>query len=160
GRDQGRLTAYEDGALNNTVALLPGANAETASVLTGSFHTDRSGQLRVRHVLGEGTVEADGKRQAFFPVREATLFAPRALTLFASAADGKPDHVAVVLRVRTGTREEDRLRLLDLNTLTPRGREMTLWDGGRTVPVVAASPRGPFLAVAGNPTGDARDHEI
>jgi WD40 repeat protein len=76
---------------------------------------------------------------------------PRALALFSANADGRRDRAAVVLR--GPGKDPDitfSLRLIDLKAFKTVAESVPLWVGPGNEPVVAASPAGRHLAVAGN----------
>jgi WD40 repeat protein len=135
----------EDGKSNNSVAFIP----SLGGVLTGSFRGD-SGRLKLWKVSPgrEPQLEADQGRA--FPPEQQEYYFPRALALFSSKGDGKPDHIAVVLRSLKDKQEEDGLCILTLGDCQVVNFWVPLWKGGGNQPVLAASPHGRFLAVAGN----------
>ncbi|HEY1861084.1 MAG TPA: WD40 repeat domain-containing protein, partial [Gemmataceae bacterium] len=128
--------------------------------ITGSLE-GTSGQLRQWNIpAGSGpSVEAQPLRR--FPVTEAGLNLPRALSLVSSAGNGRPDYAAVVMRTdpREGAKTEERysLRLIGLAG-ADSGKEVAnvrLWNGGASLPALATTANKKFLAVAGN-----KEHEI
>src|SRR5207244_4158367 len=82
---------------------------------------------------------------------------PDRLSLFAAAANGPVDHVALLVRRLTKAggawAEENRLHLLDL--LGQTKAEVPLWKNMPIGPVLAVTPQGRFIAVAGH-----EDHAI
>jgi WD40 repeat protein len=89
--------------------------------------------------------------------KNRTHLYPRALALVSSRANGTVDHAAVVVRA-LGTKDVDfRLQLQSLSEADFGAvkSEAVLWTASGKQPVVAASPFGPFIAVAGNDS-----HEI
>lgn len=130
-----------------TVAHLP----DPGRLLTADYG-DQRGRLAYWRVTADGAPERDTTPEN---VERFGAF-PRALALVASQADGKPDLAAVVVRLPERG-EQYRLQLVDLRpeSLGTVRAEEVLWQGGARMPVLAASPRGQYLAVAGN-----ADHEV
>src|SRR5262249_8692003 len=81
---------------------------------------------------------------------------PWALAPFASQADGKVDHAAIVVRLpnkKEGAKEEFRLQILPIRKGVSDALVLNeaIWQDVPRQPVVAAAPRGRHLAVAGGP---------
>jgi WD40 repeat protein len=130
----------DHGAFNNTIAYLPRED----EVLTGSFS---GGQGRLQRWRFPPDSDPAAARSADLPRGER----PRSLAVFGSTAEGPIDRAAVV--VEAPGREGETpylLSLFDTNTLKPVQEPLRLWAGPRMLPVVTASPRGQYLAVAGN----------
>jgi len=113
--------------------------------LTGGGSLDRGGYLQVWQDAASEAPKP-GRRVQLQPA--TTL--PRSIHLVASAADGQPDHSAVVLRADAGPGRSHYylglLRLRDYSLISRPGPSTSL--GVRDVPpIVAASPDGQFLAV-------------
>jgi WD40 repeat protein len=140
----------EGGKNNNSVAYLPGS----ASVLTGSFE-DKSGRLNLWKMVRGRQPEPDGDRGKVIAKDGEEYYFPRAIALFSARADGKLDHIAVVLRATDHGKEEDGLHICRLDNFGTVVGWLPLWKGGGNQPVLAATPHGKYLAVAGND-----DHEI
>jgi WD40 repeat protein len=113
--------------------------------------------------LGLWGISAEGKpeprRQD--PIGDGYIFA---LTILSRKRDASPDLAAVVV-LTTGTAEkpyEYRLRLIDLTGETFRVvADQRLWqDRDPHQPVMAADPRGEYLAVAGNQDHTIQVHSI
>lgn len=151
-QDQEGMTKNQDGRYNNTVAFAPNLK----QLVTCSKRQDR-GDGTVRVWSTERDVDRIGSG-SFPPSAGAGVF-PRGLTLFASREDGPLDHAAVVLRVGNENVEnpEYRLGIARLGDGSPEilDTQIPLWKGGDALPVLAASARGRYLAVAGN-----ADHEV
>jgi WD40 repeat protein len=141
----GAVRDAKDGKLNNTVAFLP-----DSQILTGS-----AGTLRLWDGRPGQPLQPDEQRQAKFEIGGKLLY-PWAMTPCSSRADGNLDLLAVVLATPPGIRY--RLRLLDVKQQfgSEFKGDTLLWDSDRRIPVVAASPRGRHVAVAGR----KETHEI
>jgi WD40 repeat protein len=140
--ESGKVRTAMEGPNNNTAVSF----TDPARILTGSAN-----QLRLWNLRG---AQANVEQEIPFPATQAVYYFPRALAL-CSTTPGKTDYAAVVVRRKTRTSEEDWLYLLDLS---PKNfgavrAKVALGQGG--VPILASSPRGQFLAVAGYP-----DHAI
>ncbi|MCI0459726.1 MAG: hypothetical protein L0Z62_22475, partial [Gemmataceae bacterium] len=145
--ERGQLREQKQGGNNLVVADLPGS----AQFLAGS-----TGKLQAWQASPTGEPRPESRRQIDFPTANEVFFLPVALALFSAQANGPPDHAAVIMRLR-GRQEGHWLYVLDLdpaNFGTVRTR-VALGPGNAMQPVLAAGPRGRYLAVAGNP-----DHEI
>jgi WD40 repeat protein len=138
-----RLWEAEPGKYNNTVAVLPGRE----QALLGS--TDRIG---VWNLLPDAQPRPDTQRQFAFPAEKELHFFPRALSLVSSRGDGQLDLAAVIVRRLAGREQDDWLYLLDLapKTFGASRARVPLWRGGGRLPVIAASPSGRHVAVAGS----------
>lgn len=150
-RDHDQVWKTADGKYNNTAAYL----SKSGSLVTAGFH-EKSGQLTLWQIAPEQGPVADAQRRISFPQQGEAFFFPRALALLPAQPGGDLDHAAVVLRV-PDREEEYRLHVLDL-TREHSGEvtaEVVLWKGGGKLPVLAADPRGRYLAVAGD-----KDHTI
>ena len=95
-------------------------------------------------VAGRRRTAAHGERE--LPLSPQA--APRAMTLFASQADGRLDRAAVVVRY-ADRNEEDRLRLIDLDAFRWLDVDVPLWTGRGTMPALQAVARGRSIAVTG-----------
>lgn len=142
-----------DNAWNNTVAYLPGSK-----LLTGSRSDDRraiAGQLRLWDDVTGRRPEA-GAQLVLTPPAGTEFLLVRALSLFSSKADGKPDHAAAIVRTRDRTTKEQAcwLMLIGLADLKPVATTF-LWKWNSRAPVIAAALQGQYLAVAGR-----EDHAI
>lgn len=165
-----RLQERPDGKyFNDSVLVLPGSDKGPQRAVTGSFRPDLTGQLQTwqigadgqihpaerRELRGERREEDSGRKdnRPAPPVPHPSFLAPRAAALFSSQADGKLDHVAVILRVKTKAGEEYRLRILGLEGKAlgaQKGNDLALWKGEGARPTLATAPHGRYLAVAGN----------
>jgi WD40 repeat protein/tetratricopeptide (TPR) repeat protein/tRNA A-37 threonylcarbamoyl transferase component Bud32 len=147
--DRGTFQMVRDGPANNTVQFLPGGTA-----LAGS-----SGRLKVWNTPpGRPPTPTLGTigLPALPRDRAPTYYLPAAMTLASSAGNGVLDCAAVVLTHAWG--EHCHLGLYGVGNNFGLGllrAPLPLWAGDLRVPVLAAAPRGRFLAVAGNP-----DHTI
>ena len=124
----GDVTAQPDGRYNNTIV-----SAGASVLVTGS-----TGKLR--------TWSADAKPQPRHSISLASQSIPRAAAPVAT--NGRWTHLALVSRdART---ENDSLSLYDLKSMRAAGPTVGLWSGRGRAPVIATSPSGQHLAVAGN----------
>lgn len=91
-----------------------------------------------------------GARQLLLPPEDLRAVLPFGLALFSARPGGKVDHAAVVARgdPREGTERQVVLQLVDLAAQKP-GPLIRLWPYRDSAPVIAASPQGRYLAVAG-----------
>jgi WD40 repeat protein len=157
----------EVGALNNTVAFVPGSHPK---VLTTAFAMRKHGVLQAWNVPEGGGEVKQGQSRFYGPTlnpqtKDYTFFKPRALTALSSRANGRLDHAAVIQETLTskgfarGEKPQARLQLIDLtpdeDAFGKVKSDLTLWPMAASAPVVATAPKGQFLAVAGD-----RDHEI
>ena len=141
---------------NMTVVALPGpAWPDPARLLTADYG-DQKARLTLWEIPGAGEPKATVEQAR---PSEAHAY-PRALGLLASKLNSPPDMAAVILRVHKGQDEKEaqyRLQVVDLNpeNLGSVRAEKFLWQGAIREPVLATSPHGKYLAVAGN-----IDHQI
>ena len=155
GREPGaRFYEVQDGmddpgyAWNNTAAYLPGSQ-----LLTGSRINERParrGQLRIWND-NPGTRPEIRTRLVLNAPEGTEFLLVCALGLVSSKADGKPDHVAAIVRVREQKTQEEAfwLLLVSLPNLKPV-TTISLWKGTSRAPVLAASSQGKYLAIAGS----------
>jgi WD40 repeat protein len=146
--NKNRLWKEPDLKNNITVAYLPGLG----KIVTAAYGHQRA-QLGVWKVPPGAGPQPETKPS--IPKDEVDSF-PRALALFAAAADGELDHAAVVVQPPTAD-GWCRLQVFGLKAGRPGDlkAEFPLWKGRTKQPVLATAPRGRFLAVAGND-----DHQI
>jgi WD40 repeat protein len=142
---------WEEGTLLSVAALLGNGR-----VLTGGFggrRGEESGRLRLWKFGTSGAEEATSL--VAFPREGDVHFLPWALVPISSRANGTLDHAAVVLQPSAKGRPVE-LALVRLGSRPEEVRRLRL-PGFETGPgpVLAASPNGSFLAVAGFP-----DHRI
>lgn len=136
--ESGQFLTADEAENNNTAAF-----SGPARLVTGSENRLQVWDLRGNQVKADSQVPFAGtKTEVYFP---------RALALCSAAASGQVDHAAAVVRRVTRAGEEDWLYLIEL---TPAHfgavkARVSLGQGGGSLPVVTASPRGRFLAVAG-----------
>lgn len=140
---RGDLLTATDGNNNRTVAALP----DSARFLTGS-----TAKLQPWSSGADRKLQPDADVLKVGAAGEVSTWIPAALTLASSGGDGKLDLAAIVLM--RGAADRCRLQLVDLVGGTRRA-EVAVWQGNRTIPVVAAAPSGKHLAIAGSP-----EHEI
>jgi WD40 repeat protein len=140
---------------NNTVQFLPDGSA-----LTTSGRQNQGRLLRTWTTPPGQQPQLTGQSKELPTLvrgRTLTYYEPWALTLASSRGDGVLDSAAVVLAPERG--EKYRLMLYGItndNFGFDRLRQaVLLWPSDRKVPVVATTPKGRYLAVAGGP-----DHEI
>jgi WD40 repeat protein len=158
---RGLVWKQQDGADNrqaNFNVALAGIGNQP-KILTGSF-ADGTGRVQGWTIDGEAGLQEDAQLRASFPQEGATRSIPRAIALFSGKGDGQLDHAAVGIRgVGQGT-ESYTLRVLDLANPSRSSAPLELWQGGGSLPVVAAIPNGHFLAVAGNNNHEIRVHSV
>jgi WD40 repeat protein len=119
-----------------------------AIVLVGGLGPDQ-GRLRMWRLGAEPPFETT----ASFQPHNTTHFVPDAIVPVSVAGDGKVGHAAVLLRPSTG--DDKQLALVDLANKEVVA-QIALTNSDRVhLPVVAAAPRGQFIAVA-----DSADHAI
>jgi WD40 repeat protein len=155
---------------NNTAVTL---TRGTQTILFTASSQARAPQLKVNFGLLQEWSVPDGAgsepkkrrdvafdRQFNKADRSRSYYYPRALALFSGQDKGTIDHAALIHLVNAG--EYKNYYQLDVVSLGPRrknfGKRVAtrfLWKFGHNLPVVAAAPRGRFLAVAGN-----NDHVI
>ncbi len=135
---QNVLAEAADGDLNNVAVEGP----TPGQLLTGCV-----GRLKLWQMPSDGGQAPALQRELKLPSQAV----PRAMTLFASRADGRLDRAAVVVRFadRNG---EDRLRLVDLDAFRLLDADVPLWMGRGTMPAIHAVPRGRSIAVTGGAT--------
>jgi hypothetical protein len=137
-----------DGVYNNSTAVLP----DQRRLLTTSLRL-QNGQAWHGHVQSWSV----GPRGTPEPQRQVVLGekqVPQALALVSARADGTSSHAGVVLRAPQAPGHGDAysLQLIDLTSYRPvHASPLPLWEGTWDQPVMAACPRGQYLAVAGNP---------
>lgn len=138
----GKDTVWEkkDGYNNTTVAYWP----EEDRLLSATVWKGKAYLQAWSVVSGQGP-RVDPKRALDLGLPEA----PRALALLSAKGDGRRDYAALVSQT-PGKNPEFSLRLVNLNTfkIQDATKPFVLW-GGTAQPVVAASPKGRHLAVAG-----------
>ncbi len=127
------LVDAPDGDLNNVAVAGPAPG----ELLTGCI-----GRLKQWRLPVDGAPAV--QRELTLPPQAA----PRAITLFASRADGRLDRAAVVVRFadRNG---EDRLRVVDLDAFRLLDVDVPLWTGRGAMPAIHAVARGRSIAVTG-----------
>jgi WD40 repeat protein len=151
-----------EGTFNNTACYLP----DRKQLLTGSsVKTKAAGQTAYQGRLATWQVGAGpevklDKTAAVFPESADQFFLPRALAALSSRGDGQLDYAAVAVKTQKKSdprAESYRLYLAPLQapgTFRLADTE-PLWGGVGSLPILAAAPRGRFLAVAGK-----ADHSI
>jgi WD40 repeat protein len=118
------------------------------SLLAGSRQSSGAGGLWRGTVAPDLTPTAESLSPPF-PERPGVQFAPAALTVFASKGDGALDYAAVVLQP-SNLKEKYVLMALGLERPAQPVCEAPLWSSASKQPVIASSPGGKFIAVAGN----------
>jgi WD40 repeat protein len=146
--ERSRVHALKDQRYNITAAAYPG----DARFLTAEYGTKKPTLRRWQLAAG---AEPQAEDEASGAGAQADAF-PRALALVSSQANGGADYAATVVRVPSRG-DEYRLQLLTLGegVFGAVKSDVLLWKGSAKQPVLAAAPRGNFLAVAGN-----EEHEI
>src|SRR5262245_1779844 len=152
--------AKRSGIQNDTLAVLPHSTDEAKHVLlTGNYQAGPrgGGHLQAWQVRPGQAPAEDAERGRIL----APASAPSALALLASGTDGL-DHAAIALwfpPTKADQPHRYELRLVALGVGEDRfgevKRRLPLWEGLAGKPVLAAAPRGRFLAVTGYP-----DHSI
>jgi WD40 repeat protein len=132
---------------NNTLAKLPNQD----KVITGSFD-GKQGQLRIWSASPGTKPSTSDKPLVALPQGDKGRFLPCALTLVLAKG---VDYVAVVLRKdpkKNDPIEKQAKYILGLFRLDggDTGVEVSLWPAVESAPSLAASPKGEYLAVAGN----------
>jgi hypothetical protein len=115
----------------------------------------------VWRLLPNGSPVADEQRRKLFPTQNRVFSFPRALALFPLTPGGSLTQAAVVLRLPNPDNEY-RLNLIDLRPQrfgTVTGGT-SLWKGSDNLAVLAVSPDGRYLAVAGNTNHEIRTYAI
>jgi WD40 repeat protein len=144
----------------------PRKEADLKYTVTAAYDPER--QLVITAGFGRGAAHlklwdpsGDTPAAAHGPTGEGPDAFPRALALVASHADGKFDLVAVANAPGEGN-DDYRLQLLGLRGqgLGRVRAERLLWRGGARQPVLAAAPRGEYLAVAGSATHEIRVYAV
>jgi WD40 repeat protein len=142
---------------NMTAAYIPGPGGDGPA----RFLTAEYGTRRARLTLWEAPLSGEPKPAVAQTRPPEPDSYPRALSLLASNADGKPDLAAVALRV-PNRGEQYRLQVVGLgpeNLGAVRADEV-LWQGSARQPVLATSLRGRHLAVAGNEGHEIRIYSV
>jgi WD40 repeat protein len=132
---------------------------DQAKILTGSFQQG-TGSLRGWNIDGNDGPQADNDLRASFPSAGDWRSIPRALELFSARGNGQLDHAAIALRNVSQSAEKYSLRILGLSNLAASTAEVPLWNGGGSLPVLAATANGRYLAVAGNAQHEIRVYAI
>jgi WD40 repeat protein len=147
---EGKTRTVEDGFFNTALVPLPDAT----SILAGSFAMP-TGQLKV----WDFTANPPGVgEQAALRAPGQSFYFPDALGVFAAQAKGPVDHAAMLVRhLKSGGGQENRLHVIDLRPgrLGETKVQAPLWQNNPIGAVLAATPRGRHVAVAGN-----MDHTI
>ncbi len=134
-----------NGIYNGVLSLLTGQTR----ALGGSF-ADSTGKIKVWDLLAKKptVIESVG-----FKASEGTFYIPQGIAPFSSLAGESVDSAAVLVRhVRSKTEQPYQMHVIDLRP----GRfgniraRVPLWEGGSIGAVMAATPRGRHIAVAGN----------
>jgi WD40 repeat protein len=146
---QDKFWTKEDGKYNIALAYSAGQGKVVSGSITGS-QQGNVGRVRLWDVRSGAELNRD-QREVSFPVEDGGSYFPRGMTLLALRPSGTPDHAAVVFRVPEKG-ERYYLQVVDLSAenFGEVKTKVLLWTGGQNVPVLAASPRGSYLAVAGN----------
>jgi WD40 repeat protein len=148
---KGRLQAWASGPWNTTAAFL-GFEGDEPRVLAGSvrkFGDTVTGGLRVLRFSRDRDTQAFAEREVGF-VFDRVPYRPLALAPVASQADGRFDYAFAVLQPG----RDDRGNVLTLTDLAANPAAVRVRLALRNTdpihaPVVAAAPRGRWLAVAG-----------
>jgi WD40 repeat protein len=136
---------------NNTLIKVPGKDR----IFTGSYD-GKQGRIREWDATSGRSPKADNQALVQFPQGKKGRYLPRALALVLHKGD---TYAAVVLRRDppkddpTDKKESYELRLIRSNGV--EAAKAALWTGGESMPSLAASPQGDYVAVAGN-----KDHTI
>ncbi len=143
GEDAKSLSTVKDFPLTATVVRLPDSN----KLLTASYG---DGQARFRQ-WQIGTNARPSVKPLPTPLSAESFVYPRTLGLLSRKADGKADLAATVLSMDE-RRSEYRLQIVDITAKNfgDVQAEEILWPGPSSEPVLATSPRGRFVAVAGS----------
>jgi WD40 repeat protein len=129
-----------DGRFNTAVVYRPEEGRFLSTSLRGSL-----GHLQAWYFAEDSSPWPHPERQLDLASEEI----PRALALFSGNADAHLDHAALVLRAPKRDNEFS-FHLVNLRNFREARDPIVLWKGPGNEPVVAAAPRGRYLAVAGN----------
>jgi WD40 repeat protein len=138
----------DEGALVINTMVLPGAK----SLITAGYGAGKA-RLRDWKLTDRGAIESDN--WSVSPAETANAF-PRALGWLASHADGKADLAAAVVRMQDKAQNqptfEYRLQVFHLGqeSFGTVVADLLLWKSDLKQPVLATSPQGHHIAVAGN----------
>lgn len=149
---------------NNSIVMLAPDTIVTASERSAIQDRQTMGtQIRKWQVAADGRPVADDNPLSVFTSdqQNGTYYFPRTMAAASSNANDR-DLLAIVLRVAQSVvkdgkqvlNQTDRLALVDAKTGEVKGQH-ELWTASGKMPVLAASPAGHFIAVAGN-----RNHTI
>jgi WD40 repeat protein len=147
--------SQDDGQRNDTAVY----SAPLDRLLTASYRTGSRGLFRAWQVPSGQGMATDPDLAAEFRGPNGEAYVPRSLALLSSRPGGELDMAAIVFREETskdGQENEYHLHLVDVGQ-AGFGRVLArkvLWRGGPSVPALAASPGGRYLAVAGNDMHD------
>jgi WD40 repeat protein len=150
GLDDGKWDERDQLNQNLTLAKAPGKDR----IFTGSYD-GKQGQIRAWDATPGKAPTAENPTLAQYPQGEDGRYVPRALAFVSQKG---ASYAAVVLRKdppkgAAVTEERYELRLVGLDGV--EAAKVSLWTGGESIPSIAASPQGEYLAVAGN-----KDHTI
>ncbi|MCI0639290.1 MAG: hypothetical protein L0Y72_30065 [Gemmataceae bacterium] len=146
---EGKLQKLVDGFYNTALTMLP----DETSVLAGSFAMP-AGQLKTWDLTANPPVV---KQQAGLPAPAKAYYFPDGVEVFSVKDKQAADHAALLVRQLTPAGQVNALHLIDLRA----GRfgqsrvQVPLWQNSTIGAVMAATPRGRHIAVAGN-----ADHTI
>ena len=148
------LNRWKSDNFGVAAALLDVSPDGVARVVAGGYGP-KEGQLRVWNFSSEGDPKPEVEPPVGFPEERGPLhFLPRSAVGVSAKGNGIRDHAAVILRpmplVGSTTNREMELALLDMRS--NQQRTVVRFELPRSdkinFPVLAASPRGRFLAVA------------
>src|SRR5262249_47282751 len=133
------------------------ASSTSASCLTGSIDGDGCGQIKVWDLPARQAPEVRSGEEFVWKCipgsQGSTFLAPWTLATFSAQGDGRLDRLAVIVRsARKGEASNFHLQILDLRRdtfLKRQGHVVELGKSSGSDPVLATSPQGKFLAVAG-----------
>jgi WD40 repeat protein len=127
---------------------------------TAHYLVDRSQLLTSRMLTNSGSLEIwdtpvtakpQRRTSAVMPPENGIYFFPRTLAPLSSKANGKIDLVAVGLAARSKDGlGRAQLKLVDLDRAELLEETVPLWKE-KSFPILASSPKGKYLAVAGDP---------
>jgi WD40 repeat protein len=146
-----RVRTVQDGlsGLNNTVAVL----SDGQTLVTGGGQKEEPTPVGRLQLWKDAQATQPAAEPIMLPPGDDNLvMVPRALCLLPFQEKGKPDYGVAALRVRPRKAREDFFSLLLVDLMN--GKALTpdfLWRDNHRLPVLAASPDGRDVAVAGGP---------
>jgi WD40 repeat protein len=167
-----RLWTPQQGKVEEPVGK-PGKSSHSVAALGGTTFVTGGASLQDGGWLGHLNLWSDQAAGRSELVSHIPLPAPgdfeyvipRALSALSSRGDGRLDLVASILEVRRRESNQVRfwLRLATVNDISKYLEVHDLWRSSQdsfSLPVMASSPRGQYLALAGNPKNEIWVYDI